>query len=434
MTLPDTRLADAELDALLRRAGPMNLQRAQQVMEQNDLSGFVLGEPLNVYHALGYWPQIALTKTGQPPTTFALITREPGVGVGLVTTQFIHYYTWADAGFQSAAQVWLYSEPGDEQRAVPTATTTVDPFADRGLAPLSAIEQRRRATADAVPIDRRLLPDAGAALVRAMQQMGLWRGRVACDHAVVTALCQRHDHPGELLAADNLLRQIRIIKSPLELELMRRGAQANVEAVQAVTRSIRDGALYGDLRRQFAIETAQRGNRSVFLTLDRVSSELAEDRIRDGQTLFIDGVSHYRHYHGDYARTVFVGEPTASARRAANAAVTGWFAVRDRLRPGLRYSDLVRIGTEAVAAMGGEFRVGFGPHSVGLMHTDEPGVDAQGFYRKSDLVLEPDMVLSVDCPIMDTGIGGSAHLEDLMLITADGAVPIHEIDQPVLQI
>lgn len=42
------------------------------------------------------------------------------------------------------------------------------------------------------------------------------------------------------------------------------------------------------------------------------------------------------------------------------------------------------------------------------------------------------MVLSVDCPVLNTGIGGSAHMEDLSLITADGAEPIHTITDPVV--
>ena len=170
----------------------------------------------------------------------------------------------------------------------------------------------------------------------------------------------------------------------------------------------------------------------LFLTIDRVSSELSDDRIRDGQTLFIDGVSHFRHYHGDYARTVFVAEPTASARRAAAAAAHGWACVRELLRPGIRYSELVARGHEAVRKAGHDVTIGFGPHSVGLMHTDEPCDEADGFYRKRDIVLRENMIVSVDCPVMDTGIGGSAHIEDLMLITADGAEPIHDVAPPVV--
>jgi Xaa-Pro aminopeptidase len=36
------------------------------------------------------------------------------------------------------------------------------------------------------------------------------------------------------------------------------------------------------------------------------------------------------------------------------------------------------------------------------------------------------MVLSVDCPVIDTGIGGSAHREDLVLITPTGFELLNE--------
>jgi hypothetical protein len=42
------------------------------------------------------------------------------------------------------------------------------------------------------------------------------------------------------------------------------------------------------------------------------------------------------------------------------------------------------------------------------------------------------MVISVDCPVLDTGIGGSAHCEDLMLITEHGAECIHSEHEAVI--
>jgi len=430
MASPDFRTEDAELTRLLRREGPMNLPRAIEVMDACELEGLVLGDPLNVFHALGYWPQIARTKAGQPPTSFALLSRRPGAAPGFVTTRFIFYYTWADGRFERELETWLYSDAGDDGDASPGPES--DLFPDRGVVPLSEIERRRRTTIDAVPGDRRSLRDAGAALVKAMRGLGLWHGRIGFDHPVVAAVCAHHGHPGSLVPADNILRRIRMIKSPLEIRLMQRASAANVEAVHAVAQSLRAGAEYQDLRRVYEVEVSRRGNRTVFLTLDRVSSELSEGTIRDGQALFIDGVSHFRNYHGDYARTVFVGEPAGAARLAAAAMAAGWNAVRERLRPGLRYSELTKIGRDAVRAAGYDSVIGFGPHSVGLMHTDEPGEEAGGFYRKADLVLQENMILSVDCPVMETGFGGSAHMEDLMLITADGAVPIHALAEPVI--
>jgi Xaa-Pro aminopeptidase len=282
--------------------------------------------------------------------------------------------------------------------------------------------------------DRGWIGDCGAALRQALREMGLWQGRIGIDHPVLAEVLARGDHPGEAVWADNILREIRLVKSPLEIALMARAAQANAAALGAVGRAVREGAAYHELHQLFLAETAARGNRAVFLNVDRVSSEYCRSAIRDGQALFLDAVSHFQHYHGDFARTVFVGEPAAPARKAAEAAAFGWQAVREMLRPGVSYSQIVAHGEAAIRKAGYPVHIGFGPHSVGLAHTDEPGEDAGGFYRKGDIVLEAGMILSVDCPVLDTGIGGSAHCEDLMLITADGAEPIHSLHDPVITV
>lgn len=435
MTEPRTEY-DASLDRQLRAQGPMNLARAYETLERLQLDGLILAEPVNVFHLLGYWPQIALTRAGQPPTTFALLTRDPRQAPGLVTSRFIYYYTYVDGGFERDLQVHLYLEPGDAAEPDDVAIR-IDPlmeFANAERAPLSDIERRRRQKLDAAQSLHGTRKDAGTALMRALRAMGLHTGRVGYDHPLIAAICERHQLATTLVPADAALGWIRLVKSPLELQLMRRAASANAAAVNQVAREIRAGATYAELRDAFARAAADAGNRSVFFTIDRVSSELSDQKITDGQTFFVDGVSHHRHYHGDYARTVFVGEPLPPARRAAEAVLHAWHAIRERLRPGLRYSDIVSIGNEAVKSGGYDVRVGFGPHSVGLAHTDEPGSDAQGFHRKLDLELCENMVLSVDCPIMNTGLGGSAHVEDLMRITKDGAEPLHDASVGVITV
>jgi len=44
------------------------------------------------------------------------------------------------------------------------------------------------------------------------------------------------------------------------------------------------------------------------------------------------------------------------------------------------------------------------------------------------------MVLSIDCPMGATGMGGSSHLEDLMLITDDGAEPINDTGSQTIMV
>jgi Xaa-Pro aminopeptidase len=54
------------------------------------------------------------------------------------------------------------------------------------------------------------------------------------------------------------------------------------------------------------------------------------------------------------------------------------------------------------------------------------------YWAKDDLVLQENMILSVDLPIRHAGIGGSAHLEDLTLITKDGGTQINDIGNRIV--
>jgi Xaa-Pro aminopeptidase len=157
-----------------------------------------------------------------------------------------------------------------------------------------------------------------------------------------------------------------------------------------------------------------------------VSAEGVDAPFREGQAFLIDAVSEGAGYHGDFARTVFVGEPPRPMADATAAIKLGWEAVRESLRPGLRFEEITAIGRDAVRRAGYDFTIAFQPHSVGLYHNDAIGL--------GDLVLEPGMVISVDCPVLQAGIGGTAHLEDLTLITASGAEPVHPVTAPVIQV
>jgi Xaa-Pro aminopeptidase len=426
MALPPPAADDA-LRLALQAAGPMNMARAVAVMEHHGLDGLVLGQPVNVFHALGYWPQIARTRAGQPPGEFAIMARSRPGEWALVTSRFLHYYTWSDGRQRDDVACFLYCALGDAGDLSPIPLVPLCP--DRGLEPMSEIETHR-AQASA----RRIVQDSGAALVSAMREKGLWRGRIGFDDPLIAEVMARNDHPGAAIPADNILREIRLIKSLLEVQLMARAAEANALALVAVGAAARAGAWHDELQAQFAQEAAQRGNSALFLNVDRVSSELSHHRLRDGQALFLDGVSSFLHYHGDFARTLFIGEPRPAARRAAEAAAFAWQAIRELLRPGMRYSEIIALGQEALCKGGHNVHIGFGPHSVGLAHTDEPGEVHGGFWRKPDIILEPGMIISVDCPVHDTGIGGSAHCEDLMLITADGAECIHSEYDAVIMV
>ena len=143
-------------------------------------------------------------------------------------------------------------------------------------------------------------------------------------------------------------------------------------------------------------------------------------------------MSHGQHYHGDYGRTVCVGEPTGAIKRATDAIAQVWDDLLPQLKPGLRYSEIGALATQIFKKTNSEAALICNPHSVGLQHTDEPSVEGSTFFQKDDLELMDGMVISVDLPVIDLGLGGSAHLEDLVLISKDGATLLNSAENRVI--
>ena len=420
----------------LLQGGPLfNRERAEKVLKEDSLAGLIVAEPLNVFHLTGYWPQLG--KMGFAAPSVALLSADPKKPVALVLPQFLHYYVYADANFSGDVEVYPYTHRAVSGTAIEgaydePAAGALHVYRDRGDVPMGERELHRRAAVEAVTERHGVSAEREFAMVRAARALGMTGGRVGVDHMAIMAMLESSPLSAAAVPADNTLRKIRLVKSPREIELMRLAAQANAEAALAAVGTVREGATTQELRAAFFSEAAARGNAGVFMAIDRMITEVADFEFREGAAFFVDCVSSGWHYHGDFARTIFLGEPAGAMRDATRAMQIGWEAIREQLRPGLRYSEIPPIGRKAVRAAGLDFDIPFSPHSVGLTHTDEPGLDGRPYWVKDDLTLEPGMILSVDCPVLNTGIGGSAHMEDLSLITADGAEPIHTITDPVI--
>ena len=228
-------------------------------------------------------------------------------------------------------------------------------------------------------------------------------------------------------------RKIRVVKSDVEITNMRIAAGANQEAAMAAIAKFDIGANEEDINNLFALEAARRGARAMWLVAGGVGGLRNGEIVRDEPILF-DAVSQIRNYHGDFGRTVVVGEPSDKLVQRIKLIKAGWQAAFETLRPGIRYSEVQRAARAAMKKTGlPEARVGVTPHSVGLQHTDEPYRDGLPFTMKDDLVLAENMTLTVDFPSMELG-WGSCHLEDLVVITHDGAEPLATMDDPLVVI
>ena len=411
--------------------GPrINFEQAEKVMTQLELDAIVVGQGTNLYHATGL--DLTATKMGHAPPVLAIISRRPAQRLSLVAPAFLSYYTIALDARHSDYPVYLFEGFGGAEMDAELSMEDLPLYPDLGQSPLDLIETERLKFVQRTLKHQAARPNMKFALERALKDLGLLKGRIAGDWPTVMRSITEAAPAATVVDADDALRRIRPVKSQVEIRLMRYAAQANADAALEAARAVRAGADVRELRAEYFAAAARRGLKGVFMVIDRVSSPTYQATLREGQCLSIDCVSHYMGYHGDFARAIHIGEPSKPMQRVSKLTGESWDILRESIKPGLRFSEVRAMGKAALKRLGADFSISYTPHSVGLFHTDHVGNLGSG--ARDDIVLEPNMILSVDCPLGATGMGGSSHLEDLMLIVEDGAEPLNDIGNKVVMV
>ena len=414
--------------SFLRSTPLADRERLSFFMKAAGLDALVVTHPANVFYTTNHWPQ--LDRMGLEGAGIAIVPTDAKAPVALVMHAFLYYYTHTPESDFRNRPVFTYTQPegpavGDGEPKAQAARTmrVVDP------ARVTALDTHRAAmfSKTAAPS-----ADASWALRKVMMSLGLDRARVGIDDSVLEGALKLRGFAGTTAPGENVLRRARMAKSPAELILMRHASSANVAAAMAAGGRARELGTSRRLRAEFYAEAARRGNSGHFMVIAGSSSEALDQPLVDGSSVSIDCVSTCRYYHGDFARSIFIGEPPVAVRRAVEAIQTAWQEIREQLRPGMRFADVSRIGRESLKKQGADLSVSFTPHSVGLFHTDHPQPSLIAPRVADDLRLEENMTLSVDCPVFMAGLGGTLHYEDLMLIRNGPAEPIPKVHPPVL--
>lgn len=140
-----------------------------------------------------------------------------------------------------------------------------------------------------------------------------------------------------------IIDDLRLVKSPLELEYTRKAAAAADAGTLAAIAAIRDGAS--------DYEVAAECNRSMILAgseypgfgpFIRPTTRLGEehttwrgDSFRDGDAVFLEVGAAYRKYQAPMGRLVYIGSAPEGAEASAELSMRGMHAICDALKPGV---------------------------------------------------------------------------------------------------
>jgi Xaa-Pro dipeptidase len=265
--------------------------------------------------------------------------------------------------------------------------------------------------------------DAYRCFADALKQAGVRAGKLGVDGRIWLEAWQRFAAVCdwlELRSAENLIREVRICKSPAEQGLLRAAHRKGERVFLALQGMIRPGVSEIELQRELVQRFELEG-----ITLNPLiqsgpnaavpHNPTGERALQEGDAIVVDSVIRVDGYNNDLTRTYALGEPSARAKKAYKAVRKAQAAAIEAARPGVECGELDRIARQIISEAGfGEYFLHRLGHGMGI-ECHEPPYLVGGNAEK----LRPGMCMSVEPGIYVRGEFG-IRIEDDILITEDG--------------
>lgn len=223
-----------------------------------------------------------------------------------------------------------------------------------------------------------------------------------------------------------LLEELRAIKSPAELDLIRRASEGVVASMVAAFAQSTEGDSKAEIARRVHREETERGLTFDFCLVGMgrgFNRAPSGQRWKPGEVLSLDSGGDYRGYLGDLCRMSVLGGPTPLLEDLLEEVKTVQEAARAIIRPGVRGGDIFEAADERMRASDLKDQLSFLAHGTGLVTHEAPRLTDQGSppypADHADRPLEAGMVLSVETDLRSPEVG-FVKLEDTVFVTQDG--------------
>lgn len=243
--------------------------------------------------------------------------------------------------------------------------------------------------------------------------------RRALPVALWDSLVQRR--PGRWIDCSAAVREVRCVKSEEELDLMRRLAALTSDALWPALGAVSSGVSERDIAAVAHEACVRRGAEAMDFGCFALSGHRTIFKNappsgrtpRDGDVVVIDLGATLGGYKSDVSRNRFVGQPSAKARRAADACLAARHDALAMIKPGVSAPAVVRAMRKAVADHGlAEWDFSL-CHGIGLHLVEAP------YFRNESTTLEPGMVFCLE-PIVAPPDVGTLCIEDMIAVTETG--------------
>jgi Xaa-Pro aminopeptidase len=247
---------------------------------------------------------------------------------------------------------------------------------------------------------------------------------------IIEAL-QKADYSAELIAAEEIVENLRIIKEEPEIDLMRQALHIAEEVFSACMQQLRPGMTEKELA--WLLEKGMRESGAEGLSFPPIVASgpngalphaIPGDRaIQKGEPILFDWGARLNGYCSDISRTVVIDNPNSTFKKVFHTVLDAQRLAIDAIKPGMSSKAVDKIARDFIEekGFGGKFGHGLG-HGAGLAIHESPRLSPL-----KDNRLEPGMVTTVEPGIYLPDWGG-VRLENMVVVRDDGAEVLNRID------
>ncbi|WAA10447.1 M24 family metallopeptidase [Fervidibacillus albus] len=226
-----------------------------------------------------------------------------------------------------------------------------------------------------------------------------------------------------LVPVSNIVEKIRLIKTEDEIKILKVAADIADAAFKHILDFIRPGKTELEVSNELEFFMRKIGaTSSSFDTIvasgfrSALPHGVATDKpIEKGDIVTLDYGALYNGYVSDITRTIAVGEPKDELKKIYEIVLEAQLRGVEQIRPGMTGKEADAITRDYITEKGfGEYFGHSTGHGIGLEVHEGPALSL-----KSETILEPGMVVTVEPGIYVPNLGG-VRIEDDLFITENG--------------
>jgi Xaa-Pro aminopeptidase len=271
--------------------------------------------------------------------------------------------------------------------------------------------------------------DSARAAAAALRQLGLERGTIAVERAFLPddarEALELELPSATFVEARPLLAELRAVKRPDELELLRRAADEIILGMLAVIESAVSGATTKELAEQVRIDQTRRGltNEYCLVAAGPSRNRAPSNERWQAGAVSLDSGASLGGYLGDLARMGCIGDPTPRMEELLAQITAVQAAARTAVAPGRTGEEVYAAARACQSGCVDGAAMTFVAHGMGLVSHEVPYLAGPGTvpYPPKDRFrpFEPGMVLSIETDLYD-GVVGFVKLEDTVVVKESG--------------